>query len=426
MSTLQPKHCKVHIDFIDDYVSSIVHSVLSSDPRFTILSSGSAYDSDSSASSSSSAPPPPPSATFSYADYENVHWSSVLSNKLSTCNFCVRKGISRKAQLSLYTSRHVSKNPTSILSSAVPKTMIIETWAAFDQSITTMTLPNGQTIQLDSATMTLKEKLELCLGPLRELFEFNPNDDFILKPSATNKGAGIVVCNVFEQLEEVISDTPDIREWILQKYISRPLLLNKRKFHIRAYVLAMGAIKVYFYDEILALCSGSKYKENNTSDLFAHITNTAYQALDPNFREEECVLTMADVEKVLRRGKKGGKAECDKMMSDMREITKELFAAYKGESTVYQPLDGCFEYYGIDFLVDENFDVSLLEVNPSPDFKQTGERLEWLIGGLIEESIDMGIGSFDKYELENRKRNWKLIYESQANSSTVKRSMTLS
>ena len=89
-------------------------------------------------------------------------------------------------------------------------------------------------------------------------------------------------------------------------------------------------------------------------------------------------------------------------------------------------MDGCFEYYGIDFLVDENFDVSLLEVNPSPDFKQTGERLEWLIGGLIEESIDMGIGSFDKYELENRKRNWKLIYESQTNSSTVKRSMTLS
>ena len=70
--------------------------------------------------------------------------------------------------------------------------------------------------------------------------------------------------------------------------------------------------------------------------MFAHITNTAYQALDPNFREEECVLTRADVEKVLRRGKKGGKAECDKMMSDMREITKELFAAYKGESTVYQ------------------------------------------------------------------------------------------
>jgi len=26
-------------------------------------------------------------------------------------------------------------------------------------------------------------------------------------------------------------------------------------------VLAMGAIKVYFYDEILALCSGSKVSE---------------------------------------------------------------------------------------------------------------------------------------------------------------------
>ena len=92
-----------------------------------------------------------------------------------------------------------------------------------------------------------------------------------------------------------------------------------------------------------------------------------------------------------------------------REITGELFAAYRGEPSVYQPIDGCFEYYGLDFLVDDHFGVHLLEVNPSPDFKQTGKRLDFVIRGLLDESIDISIGSADKYTEEERK--WKLVYE---------------
>ena len=42
--------------------------------------------------------------------------------------------------------------------------------------------------------------------------------------------------------------------------------------------------------------------------------------------------------------------------------------------------------YGLDFLVDESFDVHLLEVNPGPDFKQTGERLKNVIYQLWEQT----------------------------------------
>lgn len=44
--------------------------------------------------------------------------------------------------------------------------------------------------------------------------------------------------------------------------------------------------------------------------------------------------------------------------------------AFRGEFAVFSPLPGCFEHFGLDFMVDEDFHVWLLEANPGPDFKQ--------------------------------------------------------
>ncbi|CAN0494183.1 unnamed protein product, partial [Laminaria digitata] len=44
--------------------------------------------------------------------------------------------------------------------------------------------------------------------------------------------------------------------------------------------------------------------------------------------------------------------------------------AFRGEFTVFSPLPGCFEHFGLDFMVNEDFHVWLLEANPGPDFKQ--------------------------------------------------------
>lgn len=58
------------------------------------------------------------------------------------------------------------------------------------------------------------------------------------------------------------------------------------QFHLRAYCVASGALKVYLYDRILALFSSSPYSEPGLNksdgeiypkDLKAHLTNTSLQ-----------------------------------------------------------------------------------------------------------------------------------------------------
>lgn len=77
------------------------------------------------------------------------------------------------------------------------------------------------------------------------------------------------------------------------------------------------------------------------------------------------------------------------MQEDMRSITAELFRAYSTEFAVFSPIPDCFELYGLDFLVDEHWQVYLLEVNPGPDFKQTGARLSHVIGDVMSSTIDI-------------------------------------
>jgi len=79
------------------------------------------------------------------------------------------------------------------------------------------------------------------------------------------------------------------------------------------------------------------------------------------------------------------------VIEQMQLITGELFRAYENEFGVFSPIEGCFELYGLDFLVDDQWKVYLLEVNPGPDFKQTGSNLDFVILDLMACTIDVAL-----------------------------------
>jgi hypothetical protein len=70
---------------------------------------------------------------------------------------------------------------------------------------------------------------------------------------------------------------------------------------------------------------------------------------------------------------------------NIHAVTADVFGAYENEYSVFCPMSSCFEVYGLDFMVDEDLRVHFLEVNPGPDFKQTGGRLQGLIAKLWEQ-----------------------------------------
>lgn len=76
----------------------------------------------------------------------------------------------------------------------------------------------------------------------------------------------------------------------LVRYIANPLTINGHKFHLRVYVLCVGALRVYVNQRILMLVAAHRYSTEDLADSLAHLSNTARGIEDEDFDEEKFVL----------------------------------------------------------------------------------------------------------------------------------------
>lgn len=79
-------------------------------------------------------------------------------------------------------------------------------------------------------------------------------------------------------------------------------------------------------------------------------------------------------------------------------------------------------------MLDENLEVSLLEVNPGPDFKQTGDRLRNVIVSLYEQSISLVVDNTIDNEDENlisKSKDFSLVYDKEWSASNMKGGMKM-
>ena len=195
-------------------------------------------------------------------DFENIAWEPVMSGSCGASSYLVRKGLSRKAQLSLQLRRYCSKNPSSILHKAVPLTIILDTWNAFEEM--KLDFGRGTFASFEDPGITnapLRQRLDWCLVDAKSTMEedeMHTGKTWILKPSVTNKGMDIAVVNKWDDVLTALEDADHVREWVLQRYIERPLLVGGHKFHLRVYVICVGALRVFVYDRILMLIAAHK------------------------------------------------------------------------------------------------------------------------------------------------------------------------
>lgn len=348
--------------------------------------------------------------------------------------YIIRKALIRKHYLSTTIANWITKHPESALKKGAKPSVEFEVdYAEF----------------LDDA---LVEAWELKESWARNE-EFGDDEKekrewWILKPGMSDRGQGIRLFSSEEELtaifeewdpesddeedeEDARSDagrdeekdegdgiiTSQLRHFVAQPYIHPPLLLappgeptQLRKFHIRTYVLATGALQVSVYRPMLSLFAARPYsppwstdfdsEEEREDAMRAHLTNTCLQ--DTGDREGSVGLFWSLPDELTSQPDAKITASKDwkeQVFTQIKNITGETFeAAARGMSIHFQPLPNAFEIFGLDFMVgieeDGSLNTYLLEVNAFPDFRQTGDELSGMIEGLFEGVVEKAVAPF--------------------------------
>jgi tubulin--tyrosine ligase len=366
--------------------------------------------------------------------YEAIDFEHGMSNPETLMNaYVIRKALIRKHYLSNIIHHWTAKNPESCLrKNFMPAEDFELDYAEF----------------LDEALVETFDLRASC--EQNATLEPEQRKWWILKPSMSDRGQGIRLFSTEEELQAIFdkweeqnpdddddeendddddaaaerarrSSSPDIRDdedtqksgdyivtshlrhFVAQPYIHPPLLISDapfsdRKFHIRTYVIAAGALRVYVYSHMLALFASETYSPPWSSDAGnssaegsdllqrmrnVHLTNTCVQRSGNNHHiDENNVFLLSKLPL--------STSAHDSIQKQIQDTTSELFRAAAASPTDFQALPNAFEVFGVDFIVDEANNVWLLEVNAFPDFAQTGEELKNLVvKGLWKEIADV-------------------------------------
>ena len=202
-------------------------------------------------------------------------------------------------------------------------------------------------------------------------YKQNENDLWLFKPPTGSLGLGIKLLKNFDDF---------LKSSFISKYITNPLLLNEKKFHIRLYVIVTGVLplKIYIFDKGQIMQASSKYHYDleHIGQATSMLTNNHQNFKKPGFNnnvtfdgEEGSEWTISTLGKFIER--RGG--NWTKMWEEIKDISIKAIMICYGEiqknileNYTHLRSNNLFHRYGFDVMIDNDLKPWLLEINTKP------------------------------------------------------------
>ncbi|GFT91901.1 tubulin polyglutamylase TTLL6 [Nephila pilipes] len=226
--------------------------------------------------------------------------------------------------------------------------------------------------------------------------EKKKSDVFIIKPDRNSQGVGI----------DLVKGMPDVKMYrnvVCQKYICKPLLMERFKFDLRLYVLltSVSPLRIYIYKEGIVRLATIPYKKPNASNMNEkrmHLTNYAVNKhtggkKSGSRKDVNCKKSLRDLDDLLTT--LGISAKKVWLQID-GIIVKTIISAlptfqrlFRTAFPISTPVPSCFELLGFDILLDSSGKLYLLEVNRSPSLGTSSLLDKKMKKNLIKDILNM-------------------------------------
>ena len=229
---------------------------------------------------------------------------------------------------------------------------------------------------------------------------YGENMIWLIKPVAASCGDGIVIAKGIQQV--LINMMKMNFKCVVQKYIEKPLLVrSNRKFDIRQWVVVTNdnPLVIYGFEEFYLRLSSREYTltDSKLDDGLVHLCNQSVQHVnnidnDDNDDavsdttsipyESTTMMSQHEFDQYLQQinkqeyankypGRHEGIISCGQtfrvdnvILPQVQHLVVEVLKSVRDKISKFGK---GFEWLGFDFMVSEDLDVKLLEVNVSPD-----------------------------------------------------------
>ena len=177
---------------------------------------------------------------------------------------------------------------------------------------------------------------------------------------------------------------------IIQKYLDKPLLYKKRKFDIRCFALLDSNLNLYYCREGHLKGSSELYNVDNANK-FIHITNYSFQKKSSSFERYEYGNEISYEKFKLFLKEEGFPPDkFNEMIEEMKFLIKISFKAVSKK--IYKTKDVlCFELFGYDFIIDNEFKPWILEINNNPGLGISSPVIQKIIPRMIDDAFRLTI-----------------------------------
>lgn len=184
---------------------------------------------------------------------------------------------------------------------------------------------------------------------------------WIVKAGRKSRGRDIALFNDYNKLKAQTSSGC----WVVQKYIENPLIVCGKKFDIRQWVLIScgDPLTIWIYKRCYLRFSIEDYDDENIANPYIHLTNNSISKKSLKFDQaaiEGCMWSIDQFREFLVK-EKGQDLWMSKVYPALKKIVKHSLLAVGNLGR-----NNSFEIFGYDFMIDENLNPWLLEINSSP------------------------------------------------------------
>jgi hypothetical protein len=149
---------------------------------------------------------------------------------------------------------------------------------------------------------------------------------------------------------------------------------------------------VWFYQDCYLRFSFDDYDPKKLKNRFAHLTNNSISKHADDFdeRSDETMWHSDDFQEYLARLKfqKDGKVLEDPWTEKVQKEMKEVVMwSLESVADAVQPRNSAFELFGYDFMLCEDLNVWLIEVNSSPDLSYSTSTTRDLVKAMLEDMV---------------------------------------